>query len=156
MPVKGQIGPCAGHEYEEELVSDESEAEDVLSDPNDLFASSDSEPETEPEASEDFAFTDHERRSCAFIDDEAQEAESDEEDADKGHLPVTSSANESDRRCSDTDSDSESGQDKAIRAPLQQRDFLDDEAREDNDIHEMYNELRGTQELSDCDDNSSF
>lgn len=150
-PIDGQIGPCAGHEYEKEEPDDsETSDEAVLSDPSDLFdsASSESEPETE----NDYPLTDKRHESCDFIDDEAEES-GDECDADSDDK--NSSADDfHDYESVSEDGTHDSGAsdtDRAVRSPLQKSDFEQDEAQEHNNIFEHYNQLIGKVQLTDSD-----
>ena len=151
--VNGQIGPCAGHEYEEEEVSEESEPEEVLADPSDLFDSQ-TESEPEPEVGIDYALTEKPRKRCVFVDDEAVESDGNEEDDDSEYETVDDGESDDMESGSHDVDSSDSDRDKSIRSPLRKADYMDDEAEECNDICEVYPALRGKEQLSDSERSS--
>lgn len=142
QPVNGQIGPCAGHEYDEEEVSDVSE-EEVLVDPADLF---DSATESEPETENDYPLTDELRKDCFFVDHEAQESNGESD----GDLETVEEESDNDVE-QESDEDSDPDRDKSIQSPLLRADYVDDEAEEHNNISDMYDAIVGKEQMSDLD-----
>ena len=123
------------YEYEDrDGPKDESEEESILSDPSDLNE------ESEPEGDEDLIEDDIEdygkdrpRRMNCFIDDEALVDNASDDEA-----LVDNASDEDHDLVQPQFSSDDSDEDRAIRAPLKKKDFLDEEAVEDNNLKSLY------------------